>query len=136
MQMISIIYSERDYEAANIALKVQSLSQNQPVSIYIVPKHYGRNRDEVYQKLNKTKTAIFLAVDSKTVDNETWNELVHLMEKRKTIKYIVPSRYNLNGFEANPKDVYRYAPNANLVHNLSSTISEINKQVEKEKKDN
>ena len=89
MQMISILYSERDYEAASIALKVQSLSQNQQISIYIVPKHYGRSQVAVYQKLNTTKAAIFLACESKTIDPLTTNELLHLRKKRIPIKYIV-----------------------------------------------
>lgn len=128
MQMISIIYSERDYEAANIALKVQSLSQNQKEKIYIVPKHFGRNSATVQQMLAKSKAAVFLAVDSKRVDDITFQELLFLRQNRKPIKYIVPNRYSLNDLQTKEVDVYRYYPNTtrnNLIRNISATISEL-----------
>jgi hypothetical protein len=137
--MISILYSERDYEAANTALKVQSLSQNQPVSIYIVPKHYGRNEIDVYRKLDKTKAAIFIAVDGKKADDITLYELERLKNNKVPIKFIVPYRYNIDYFKPKESDIYRYYPNTtknNLVRNLSNTIQELNSQVAAKDKDN
>lgn len=137
--MITLLYNQTDYEAANIAMKVQSLSQNQPSKIYIVPKHYGRNNGDVFQKLNKTKVAIFIAVERKAPDQNTYNELMHLKERKIPIKYIVPQRYSLDIFKPKAGDVYLYRPNTtrnNLVHNVSNAIADLNKQIEEGKRDN
>jgi hypothetical protein len=86
--MISILYPENDYEAADIAIKAQALSRNTP--IYIVPKHYGRNETDVYKNLGKTKLAIFLAFDKHKIDKKTTDELTFLVSKKIRIYSIIP----------------------------------------------
>ena len=133
--MISIIYCERDFEAASIALKVQSLSQNQPIRIYIVPKHYGRNIEEVNKNLLQTTIAVFLCHDLGVIDGTTKNELQLLRANNIPIKYIVPSNYAFPGFEweISNQSIYRYSAQAadaeSIVRDISATLNEIRSQL-------
>lgn len=99
--MISILYSKDDYEAASTALKVQSLIQDPNVKIYIVPKHYGRNKDVIQQNLNQTRSAVFLAHDSVILDDETRNELAFLKSKQVPIQFVLPHGFNHVDFVSN-----------------------------------
>ena len=133
--MISIVYCERDFEAAGIALKVQSLSQNQPVRIYIVPKHYGRNQEEIQRNLLQTTVAVFLAHDVGTLDAATKSELDFLVDAGIPIKYIVPSNYRFLGFNRSIDNgsVYRYAAQKSdadtIVEDIAATLNELQSQL-------
>ena len=93
--MISILYNHGDFEAASIALKAQSLAQTSAVNkIYIVPKHYGRNQNELTMNLKKTKIAIFISHDIRKFDEDTKKELEFLKQKSIPIHYLVPTTFN------------------------------------------
>jgi hypothetical protein len=134
--MVSILYCDRDFEAANIALKVQSLSQSQPVKIYIVPKHYGRSEAVVSQNLNKTDAAIFLAYESKALDEMTAHELSFLKRNKVPVKYIVPNDFQSDLVFANG-NVIRYDAhplnNNKIINDLSRTVGELNTQMKVKK---
>jgi hypothetical protein len=132
--MISILYNANDFEAASIALKVQSLSQNQPVRIYIVPKHYGRNESEVFENLKDSRAAIFLSFDIHELDGDTGRELDFLKKNGVVVKYIVPTTFNIPILQAAQRDVYSFVAHKNnvadVVNNLSSTIADLKKEIE------
>ena len=87
--MITILYPKDDYEAANIALKAQALSQSDTTKIYIVPKHFGRNEDSIKQNLSKTKVALYIAFE-REVDYITLDELTYLDQRHVPIYCIIP----------------------------------------------
>lgn len=87
--MITILYPKDDFDAANVAVKVQSLAQSRNQKIYVVPKHYGRNKTEIQQKLKKASTVLFIAQSSKELDQGTIEELKFLQsEGTKVIGFI------------------------------------------------
>lgn len=95
--MISILYPEGDYEAADIALKAQSLSYSSNTNIYIVPKHYGRNEEAIYKNLGKAKLAIFIMYENGKIDANTIKELEYLTSKDVKIYSIIPEpRHNIS----------------------------------------
>ena len=91
--MISIFYSEGDYGAADIAVKLQALAQLQAGQIFIVPKHFGRNQINVEKNLKKSKTAIFLAHDKNVLDSHTKREVAFLSRNKARIYAIVPVQF-------------------------------------------
>lgn len=131
--MISILYSAQDYEAASIALKLQSLSHGQAVRVYIVPKHYGRNEAGIAQNLNKTQAALFLAYETTCVDDATLNELAILRHRGVPIRYVLPVSFNPGQIPAEASEVFRYHANSmsneTLLRDLSQTITSLNMQV-------
>ena len=137
--MISILYGERDFEAASIALKVQSLSQNQPTRIYIVPKHYGRNVEEIHKNLLQTQAAVFLAYDLHSVDEITKQELAVLKSNNIPIKYVVPNEFDVSQLHSSATEntIYHYSAhstnNAAIVNNLSNTINDLKNIINKPK---
>ncbi|MEJ0057676.1 MAG: hypothetical protein WDN75_19740 [Bacteroidota bacterium] len=88
--MISILYPEGDYTSADIAIKLQSLAQAQAGQIFIVPKHFGRNDENVYKNLGSSETAILLSHDKFTLDDATKKELVFLLNNKAKIYSIAP----------------------------------------------
>jgi coenzyme F420-reducing hydrogenase delta subunit len=86
--MLTILYPEGDYTSADIAIRTQALAQGQ--SVYVVPKHYGRNEETVFKKLQKSKDVLFIAYDKMTLDAHTTQEIQFLLEKGKTIHAIIP----------------------------------------------
>lgn len=93
--MITILYSESDYSAADIAIKVQAIAQGKGTKIYIVPKHYGRIEENVYKNLRKSTIVLFLAYDKTKIDNSTRKELEFLINKGKNIYSIIPVNMEL-----------------------------------------
>lgn len=106
---ITIIYPKEDYEAANVAIKVQALAQSSNQRVYVVPKHFGKNKTEVQKNLDKTSVALFISQSVDKIDNSTLEELKYLKSKDKKIigflpegvtippkleQYIGPQRYH------------------------------------------
>jgi hypothetical protein len=76
-----------------------------------------------------------LACESDKIDEITGNELNLLASKKIPIKYIVPDSFNRTEFSLKDSDVFRYnLHSANLIQDLSATISEINNHMQKEDK--
>jgi len=93
--MISILYPKDDFDAANVAVKVQALAQSKNQKVYVVPKHYGRNKAEIQMNLSKTKTALFIIQTAEKVDRGTIDELNLLMEYKAQIVGFIPHNVRL-----------------------------------------
>jgi len=88
--MISILYPEGDFTSADIAIKLQALAQVQSEQIFIVPKHFGRNSENVYKNLDASKTALLLLHDKIALDVDTKKEIEFLISKGAIIYSIAP----------------------------------------------
>jgi len=88
--MISILYPEGDFTSADIAIKLQALAQAQSEQIFIVPKHFGRNSENVYKNLGASKTALLLLHDKMTLDVDTRKEIDFLITRGAIIYSIAP----------------------------------------------
>ena len=88
--MLTIIYPENDYTSADIAIRVQALAQGQGQKVYVVPKHLGRNKENISKNLKKTDTVLFIAYDKTQIDTSTIEELSWLTKNNKLIHAIIP----------------------------------------------
>lgn len=93
--MITILYPEKDYTAADLALKTQALAQNAGNKIYIVPRHYGRQEINVQKNLEKTKIALLIIHDAKLLDDSISSELNFLISKNIKIYALIPQGVQL-----------------------------------------
>jgi hypothetical protein len=103
--MLTILYSEGDYTAADIAIRVQALAQGQGQQIYVSPKHFGRNEESVKKALSKSKNALFIAFDKTSIDAKTIQEINYLHALPCKIYAIVPSEMALPKI---PMEVYKF----------------------------
>lgn len=90
--MVSILYSEYDFQAADIALKVQALTNYRP--IYVVPKH-TISRDNTKSPLKKTDFALFISCEIHTLDPRTLNQLEQLKEGGVKITFVVSDNFKM-----------------------------------------
>lgn len=90
--MISILYPKDDYTSADIAIKLQALAADQANKIFIVPKHYGRNKENINKNLAKSRTAIFLSHDMSELDPSTRKELELLLAHKANVYSITPTQ--------------------------------------------
>lgn len=88
--MISIIYPKDDFDAANVAVKVQALAQSRNQKVYVVPKHYGRNQTEIEKNLKKTSVLLFIAQSASEIDQSTIDEINILISKNKKVVGFLP----------------------------------------------
>ena len=88
--MLTIMYPENDYTSADIAIRVQALAQGQGQKVYVVPKHLGRNEENIFKNLKKTDTVLFIAYDKTQIDASTFEELAWLTKNNKLIHAIIP----------------------------------------------
>ena len=93
--MITILYPKNDFDAANVAVKVQSLAQSRNQKIYVVPKHYGRNRTEVQESLKKSSVALLIAQSANEIDRDTLDELKVLIDYKKKVIGFIPDELSL-----------------------------------------
>lgn len=93
--MITILYPKDDFDAANVAVKVQALAQSRNQKIYVVPKHYGRNRTEVQESLKKSSVALLIAQSANEIDQDTLNELKILIDCKKKVIGFIPDKLSL-----------------------------------------
>lgn len=78
---IAILYSEKDWTASEIALKIQSLAFSNDLECYISPKHFKRDDNKVASILKKCNYVIFISHDIDTPDIITQNELELVKDK-------------------------------------------------------
>jgi hypothetical protein len=90
--MISILYPKDDYTSADIAIKIQALAQNQPGTIFIVPKHFGRNDINVQKNLLGSSSAMLLLHDKRSLDVDTKKEIELLVKNKKKVFCIAPKQ--------------------------------------------
>lgn len=93
--MITILYPKDDFDAANVAVKVQALAQSRNQKIYVVPKHYGRNRTEIQESLKKSSVALLIAQSANEIDQDTLNELKILIDYKKKVIGFIPDKLSL-----------------------------------------
>lgn len=93
--MLTIIYPENDYTSADIAIRVQALAQGQGQKVYVVPKHLGRNEENISKNLKKTDSVLFIAYDKTQLDESTLTELSWLTKNNKLIHAIVPDNMQM-----------------------------------------
>ncbi len=105
--MLAIIYPEKDYTSADIAIRTQALAKGQGRNVYVVPKHYGRVEESVYKQLAKSKFALLIAFDVKNIDTNTKNELDFLARRGVKIHAIIPDNMEIDLFDG--LKFYRYS---------------------------
>ncbi|WP_421890517.1 hypothetical protein [Marinoscillum sp.] len=88
--MITIIYPKDDFDAANVAVKVQALAQSRNQKLYVVPKHFGRNEISVEQNLKKSSVILLIAQSASAFDEQTLSELRLLQNLNKKIVGFIP----------------------------------------------
>ncbi len=126
--MIALLFPKTDFEAVNIAVKVDALVENKP--IYIVPKYPWRKENLVYKKLNDTQIAFFLASSNDhKIDELTENELKFLLDRGIDVFAMVPKGYSLKNFK-DKLYVIEYESEDQLLEELRKVIG---KQIEREK---
>ena len=94
--MLTIMYPENDYTSADIAIRVQALAQGQGQKVYVVPKHLGRNEENIFKNLKKTDTVLFIAYDKTQIDASTLKELSWLTQNNKLIHAIIPDNMGMD----------------------------------------
>jgi hypothetical protein len=78
---IGITYSQNDWTASEIALKIQAIAFSHDIDCYISPKHTVRNDEKVLLQLRKCSYIFFISYDEHTTDDVTYHELKHLNDK-------------------------------------------------------
>ncbi|GAB4340884.1 MAG: hypothetical protein OHK0038_20430 [Flammeovirgaceae bacterium] len=133
--MLTILYSEGDYTAADIAIRVQALAQGQGQQLYVSPKHFGRNEESVKKALSKSKNALFIAFDKTTIDDKTLQEIKYLQSIPCKIYAIVPMEMTLPNI---PMDVYKFQSKnfSNFVEVVQNFIKHLSENNSKSPKNN
>lgn len=106
--MITILYPKDDFDAANVAVKVQALAQSRNQKIYVVPKHYGRNRTEVQESLKKSSIALLIAQAANEIDQDTLDELKALIDYKKKVIGFIPDELSLTKSMENSITLEKY----------------------------
>ncbi len=88
--MITVLYPSDDFDAANVAVKVQALAQSRNQRVYVVPKHFGRNKTDIQKNLKNSTVVLFIAQSAETIDNGTIEELKFLQSINKKIVGFIP----------------------------------------------
>jgi hypothetical protein len=90
-----------------MAMKIQAIGSGQGQKFYTVPKHYGRNEEQVYMNLSKSDTVLLIAYDNHSIDEQTADELKYLESKNKKTVAIVPNDFT-GLSDSKALDIYRY----------------------------
>ena len=124
--MIAIIYPKDDWDAIELAFKVQAIASSKGYKVYSPPKNSRRDNVEVFLQLNKVQYGIFLAYSSKKIDKDTLEELKHLMKNKKPVYSIIPEKLTSKikdvGFKEN---VYSFKTD-----DYKAAIESINKAID------
>jgi len=121
---IGIIYSEKDWTAADIALKIQAIAFSKDIDCFISPKHTVRNDDKVLLSLRKCSHILFLSHDIKNPDEITVKELNYL--KDKPIIAIVKKPFKkLENITF--KNIIEYETSKNAIEYLKKLIDNVSK---------
>ncbi len=88
--MITFIYPEGDWTAAEVAIKIQALASSQGHKVYSPPKVGKRDEEDIGRRLSRSKYAILVAYDSPSLDPSTKWELETLSSNNATIYSVVP----------------------------------------------
>jgi hypothetical protein len=131
--MISILYPEGDFTSADIAIKLQALGQVQSEQIFIVPKHFGRNSENVHKNLNSSRTALLLLHDKIALDAETKKEIEFLIAKGATIYCIAPieAKKALMLSQKVSSHFYNRQKSGDFLNTVQSIVSDLQKRKDK-----
>ena len=130
--MITILFPEDDYQAAEIAVKTEALVERN--DLYIVPKYPWRKEDLVWENLDKTDMALFIAFASKGLDKRTSRELEYLLNKQVPVYALLPAHFPKLPFD-NIHQI-RFQTKRELVENLEKLILKKEKASPKKKETN
>jgi len=132
--MISITYPHGDYSSADLAIKLQALAQTNSQKIYVVPKHFGRDKTNIYKNLENTNAALLLLHDKLGLDKPTKDEVVYLVKKKAVVYSIAPieTRKHLKLPNGVTSFYYDQAKSGDFLKTVQKIISDLEK-VKKEK---
>lgn len=117
---IGIIFSERDWVATEVALKIQSLAYFINLDCYISPKHIIRNNDKSYINLRKCNYILFIAHDIDVPDVITQSELN--LVKDKPVIGIVKDSFD---YHFDFLKVFKYSLKEDVIRYLQNEIKNI-----------
>ncbi len=126
--MLSILYPKEDYTAADVAVRVQALAAGEGQKIQVVPKHFGRNPQQVEKQLKQTAAALFIACDKLKLDADSKQELAVLQEKKRKIICVVPQRFA--GLPKDDADLERHAYTRGNAKSFTDTVQSFVKKLE------
>lgn len=89
--MIALLYAYGDWEAADVALKVEAIAESKGIRVFLVPKHSYRVNEKVMLQLQKCEKALLIVKDAKRIDDETQNELQILSKKNIPVYGFIPA---------------------------------------------
>lgn len=135
--MIILLYPEKDYTSADIAIKVQALAagQNKAKNIYVIPKHYGRNENEIQKKMDKAKEVLLLAYDKLKLDDGTTKELDYLLDRGVKVHAIVPSEAELPNTPLIERYNYAHKDRKAFTETINTMVGYLSKQAAEELRD-
>lgn len=122
--MITFIYPEGDWTAAEIAIKIQALASSQGHQVYSPPKVGRRDQQSIARKLSQSKYAIFVAFDETAIDDATQWELRTLSDTNATIYAVVPEpmqhpfedlALHSHPYYYTPGDIDQFITTANMI---------------------
>lgn len=128
--MLTILYPKEDFTAADIAVRLNALvigsTDNQEV--YIVPKHFGRNPEDVLRRLRKTKSAIFIAFDKEKIDRETQSDLEEIFRLGIKTYALVPKEMKVSAKLKENLRIHEYSKTSpkSLQNASSDLLKDIN----------
>lgn len=117
---IGIIFSEKDWTASEIALKIQSLAYSSDLDCYISPKHIARDDNKVALNLKKCNYILFIAHDIDTPDTITQSELK--LVKDKQVIGIVKESFD---YDFNFSKVFRYSLKKDAIEYIKEEIQNL-----------
>lgn len=125
---IGIIYPERDWTAADLALRLEVFAFEKDIDVYISPRHTVRlDENIVLKKLNSCHYVIFIAHDIMIPDEVTLNELKQL--KKPFVIALLPDNFQLKNMDhlinENRLHVLTYQQGRLHERNLKELIDEI-----------
>jgi hypothetical protein len=115
-------------------VKVQALAQGQGQKMYVVPKHYGRNEQNVFNNLKKSKNNLFISYDKTQLDTSTSNELKYLNESGKRVYAIVPNNMNMTSNKDNQSHFHTFSYSQNNQIDFAQSIQKFIIQLENDEK--
>ncbi len=114
-----------------MVVKVKGLAGSRDLQVYSTPKHGPRDDDYIWQKLNQTQYAIFLAYDKMDIDGDTGRELKFLSENNKELYFLVPHELeeplDKLGLTGN-KYLYKRGDMEELKENLNKIMTELTRR--------
>jgi len=132
--MITLIYPEGDWTAAEVVIKMQALAASQGYKVYVTPKNTRRDEEHIKLQLRKTVYAIFTAIDKRDVDENSLWELKFLHKNDVVIYYAVPGGFHLPEGLYKRKNVFYFSRDdpEEIIKSLDDILAKIKKEAREE----